>query len=64
MGVPGVGRKVRVNHPELDAVAGPMKADQIGAHRTAPVEAELADSLGELGDKEVIPIELAGASDR
>ena len=50
--------KVGVHHPQLDPVAGPVESNQIGSHRGASIEAELADSLRQLGDEEVVAVEL------
>ena len=54
----GRGCQVRVHRPELDPVALAVEADQVGAERGAAVEAELADALRELGDEQVVAIEL------
>ena len=47
-----------VHDPELDPVALAVEADQVRADRGAAVEAELADALGDLGDEQVVAVEL------
>ena len=47
-----------VHDPELDPVALAVEADQIRADRGAAVEAELADALGNLGDQQIVAVEL------
>ena len=53
-----------VHHPELDPVAFAMEADQVRADRGAAVEAELADALGDLGDQQIVAVELRAARAR
>ena len=55
------GGEAWIDRPQLDPVALPMEADQIGAEGAAAIETEVADALGELGDEQVVAIELLGA---
>ena len=58
IGVPGAAATCGIHDPELDPVALAVEAHQVGAERGAAVEAELADALGDLGDEQVVAIEL------
>ena len=57
----GRRRHVRIHDPELDPVALAVEAHQVGPERGAAVEAELADALRDLGDQQVVVIELPGS---
>jgi hypothetical protein len=54
----GGGGEMGIDRPQLDPVALAMEPHQVGAHRGAAVEAELADSLSQLAHEQVIPVEL------
>src|SRR5881396_2170832 len=51
---------VGVHDPQLDVVAAPVEPDQVGAHVTAAVNAQLADPLRQLRDHEIVVVELLG----
>jgi hypothetical protein len=53
---------MRVDHPELHPVSGTVEADEIRAQGGAAVQTRLPDPLGELGDQEVVAVELVGAN--
>jgi hypothetical protein len=50
---------VGIHHPQLDAIAGSMKAYQIRPDRAATVDPELTNTLRELGDQQVVTVELS-----
>ena len=51
---------MRVDHPELDPVAGAVEAHEVGPERRATVQPGLTDALRELGDQQIVAIELVG----
>jgi hypothetical protein len=49
---------VGVYNPQLDAVAGTVESDQVGSHRGATIQPQLPNALRQLGNEEVVAVEL------